>query len=329
MGNGVFSAGGFRMAARAAVVAALCFCAGAAFATVKVPPGNRNVEQPAVPGASARRTQALKTTYDAKYAKVIALLKRDRALRRKITATAKDYGIDPMHIVGAIVGEHTYNVDAYDRLQTYYVKAVAYVNSGLSFEYDDESVGDFVERPEFVRCDGLEGSYELWTCRERVWNDRFRGRVVDGVAYPNDRFSAVFFQPFYAGQTFGIGQLNPLTALQMSDIVAKVSGFPRLDHRDPGKVYKTIMDPDLTLPYVAATIVKSIDAYRDIAGYDISANPGITATLYNLGNPEERAQALKAENETRVAEGEEPRMPQENYYGWLVNDRLDELRALF
>ena len=35
----------------------------------------------------------------------------------------------PMHIVGAIVGEHTYNVDAYDRLQTYYVKAVAYLTS--------------------------------------------------------------------------------------------------------------------------------------------------------------------------------------------------------
>ena len=42
---------------------------------------------------------------------------------------ASAYGIDPMHIVGAIVGEHTYNVDAYDRLQTYYVKAVAYLKS--------------------------------------------------------------------------------------------------------------------------------------------------------------------------------------------------------
>ena len=30
------------------------------------------------------------------------------------------------------------------------------------------------------------------------------------------------------------------------------------------------MDPDLTLPYVAATLKTSIDAYRDIAGFDIS-----------------------------------------------------------
>ena len=82
-------------------------------AIVEVPPGNRNVEQPTIPGASARRTAALKTTYDAKYDKVVALLRRDTKLRRKIVRTAKNYDIDPMHIVGAIVGEHTYNVDAY------------------------------------------------------------------------------------------------------------------------------------------------------------------------------------------------------------------------
>ncbi|TGV48409.1 DUF1402 family protein, partial [Mesorhizobium sp. M2D.F.Ca.ET.160.01.1.1] len=93
---------------------------------------------------------------------------------------------------------------------------------------------------------------------------------------------------------FPICQLNPLTALQMSDLVHKVSGLPKLDVSDPNSVYKTIMDPDLTLPYVAATIRKSIDAYRNIASFDISRNPGLTATLYNVGNPEQRAYALKA-----------------------------------
>jgi hypothetical protein len=115
----------------------------------------------------------------------------------------------------------------------------------------------------------------------------------------------------------------------MSDIVSRVSGLPKLNHDDPQQVYRTIMDPDLTLPYVAATIRKSIDAYRDIAGFDISKNPGITATLYNIGNPEARAQALKAENRKRAAAGQAPRMPQENYYGWFVNDKLDDLTALF
>jgi hypothetical protein len=298
-------------------------------AVTVAPTGNRNAEQPAVPGASAARTHALRTSYEAKYRKVYALLEQDQGLRDKIAEVAAAYGIEPVHMAGAIIGEHTYNVDAYDRLQSYYVKAVSYMNSSFAFSFQGEGIGDFVMRPEFEKCAAESGSYRLWSCREKVWNAMFRGQTVDGMEYPDDRFSAVFFQPFYAGQTFGIGQLNPLTALQMSDVVHEVSGFPHLDANDPHQVYRTIMDPDLTLPYVAATLKKSIDAYRDIAGFDISANPGLTATLYNLGSPEERAQALKAENERRLSSGAEPKLPEENYYGWLVNEKLSELEALF
>jgi hypothetical protein len=312
-----------------AVALVLALGASAAQAQTIVPVGNRHPEQPGVPGASAKRTQAGKTSFEAKYRKVYALLESDEVLRSKIRAAAEDYGIDPVHIAGAIVGEHTYNVDAYDRLQTYYVKAVSYLRSQLSFSYGEENIVDFIARPEFSACANLSDSYKLWTCRERVWNREFRGRTVGGVSYPDDRFSATFFQPYYAGQTFGIGQLNPLTALQMSDLVHQVSGLPKLDPGQPNQVYETIMDPDLTLSYVAATLKKSIDAYRTIAGFDISQNPGITATLYNVGDPEARAYALKAENERRLAEGEEPKLPEENYYGWLVNEKLPELRALF
>jgi hypothetical protein len=301
----------------------------AAQAATMVPPGNRNAEQPNIPGASSRRTQATNTTFQAKYRKVYALLKNDAGLRGKIGQVAEAYGIDPVHIVGAIVGEHTYNVDAYDRLQTYHVKAISYLSSKLSFAYGGEGITDFVQRPQFRKCAGKSDSYTLWECREQVWNHSFRGKTVDGTSFPNDRFGATFFQPYYAGQTFGLGQLNPLTALQMSDLVREVSGLPKLDVGDPNAVYKTIMDPDLTLAYVAATIRKSIDAYEDIAGFDISGNPGITSTLYNIGNPEERAHALKAENDKRRAAGEPEKLPQENYYGWLVNDKLPELKALF
>ena len=307
----------------------LGFGLGTGSAAILVPEGNRNPKQPEIPYGSASRTRASDTTYDAKYSRVLRLLREDDKLRSKIEKTAKRYGIDPIHIVGAIVGEHTYNVDVYDRLQTYYVKAISYLKSAVSFSYAGEEVGDFVKRPEFAECDQLSGSYDVWTCRERVWNEQFRGKTVGGKTFPNDRFGAVFFQPFYAGQTFGIGQLNPLTALQMGDIVNKISGLPKLDHRRPAEVYKTIMDPDLSLPYVAASLKTAIDAYDRIAGYDISKNPGITATLYNVGEPEARASALKAENIARKRRGQAPRMPQENYYGWLVNEKLDELKALF
>jgi hypothetical protein len=88
------------------------------------------------------------------------------------------------------------------------------------------------------------------------------------------------------------------------------------------------MDPDMSLDYMAAIIAHDIQAYRQIAGFDISQNPGITATLYNLGDAVDRARALAAENRKRRTKGLGVVYPHENYYGWLVNARLAELRKL-
>ena len=287
-----------------------------AHALTAVPPGNRSAEQPAIPGASWRRTRNKRTTFDAKYARIRDLLATDAGLRRRIARVSALYGIEPVHVAGALVGEHTYNVDAYDRLQTYAIKAVRYVRSEIDFEHGGESVTRFVGRPEFAGCAG--DSEALWTCREAVWDASFKGRTVAGTKWPDDRFAAVFFRPFYAGQTFGLGQMEPLQALKMSDRVAGTSRLPRLRADRGAEVYEAIMDPDTSLHYVAATIRASIDAYA-AAGFDISGNPGITATLYNLGNPAARAAATRAKGA----------VPRENYYGWLVNDKEAELRALF
>ena len=307
-----------------ALITALIASGAPARAEIRVmPEGNRNAEQPLVPGASVRRTKAGKSTFDAKYEKVRQLLATDSKLMGKIKSTARAYGIDPIHMVGAIVGEHTYNVDAYDRLQSYYVKAAAYAGDSFRFAYEGESVADFVDRPQFYVCANKKGSYALWSCREGVWDKTFRGETVGGTSFPNNRFSAVFFQPFYAGQTFGLGQINPLTALMMTDTVARVSGYERLDENSAAEVYKAIMDPDQSLAYMAAVIRHSIDVYRSVADIDISDNPGITATLYNIGNPDQRAAALAAKNRSGTVE-----WPEENYYGWLVNEKLPELKAL-
>lgn len=310
-----------------AVLAAGLLMSPAAASTL-VPPGNRNASQPAVPAGSAKRTGQLKTSYEAKYEKIRDLLAGNADLRAKIGKAARQYGIDPIHIVGALVGEHTYNVDAMDRLQTYYVKAVSYLDSKVAFAYAGEDVADFVARPQFSGCEGLGSDAATWSCREAVFNRSFRGRTVDGRSYPDKRFGAVFFQPFYAGQTFGLGQLNPLTALGVSDVVHRMSGYPELDMRKAPEVYRSIMDPDRTLAYMAAVIRSSIETYDEIAGFDISGNPGITATLYNVGNPRARAASLAAENKARAKAGKPPRLPEENYYGWLVNDKLGELQAI-
>ena len=294
-----------------------------------VPEGNRNEVQPEIPGASVKRTKQTKSTFDRKYEKIRDLLRRDDKLRGKIVSVAETYEIDPLHIVGALVGEHTYNVDAYDRLQVYYVKAVSYAAGGIDFRYDGENIDEFIQREAFSDCANLTDSFELWSCRQAVWNETFRNRTVDGKRFPDDRFSAVFFQPFYAGQTFGLGQLNPLTALKLTDLVNEVSGYKKLSHQRGDDVYKAIMNPDITLAYVAAALRYSIDVYGDVAGFDISGNPGITATLYNVGSPDVRAETLARTNRERKARGQELKLPQENYYGWLVNDKLEELKELF
>ncbi|WSH65026.1 DUF1402 family protein [Rhizobium ruizarguesonis] len=295
-----------------------------AFAMQTVPAGNRHAEQPDIPGASIRRTKGTKSSFDLKYEKVHELLATDRELMSKIRKVSSAYGINPIHVVGAIVGEHTYNVDAYDRLQAYYVKAASYAGESFRFAYDGESVDEFVARPQFSECKGKTDSYTLWSCREDVWESDFRGKTVGGTSFPNNRFSAVFFQPFYAGQTFGLGQVNPLTALMLSDLVARVSGYPKLNEKNAGAVYRAIMDPDISLAFVAASIRRSIDDYKEIAGMDISGNPGLTATLYNVGNSRQRAAALAAKNRGAGATV----WPEENYYGWLINDKLDELKGL-
>lgn len=290
---------------------------------VPVPPGNRHVEQPDIPAGAYSRTRSTKGSFQEKYEKIRDLIARDRKLQAKIKAAAKRYNIAPIHIVGALVGEHTYNVDALDRIQTYVVKAASYLGSNLTFRYDGEKVTDFVNRPQFGSCQSLQDSYDLWSCREAIWDSQFRGKTVDGKAWPNDRFGRVFFQPLFAGQTFGLGQINPLTALAVNDLVVRTSRFQSLDANRAPQIYKAIMDPDTTLHYMAAVIRTAIDSYASVAGFDISTNPGITATLYNLGDVRRRADQLK----TKMESGKDV-LPEENYYGWLVNDKLNELMPL-
>lgn len=297
-------------------------------AITKVPAGNRNAKQPAIPYGSIKRTRSGKGTFDKKYVKIKTMLGRNKKLIKKIKKAARAYGIEPIHIIGALVGEHTYNVDALDRMQTYYVKALAYLGSDLTFKYGKEKVTKFVARGQFAKCAKFSNSYDLWACREGVWISTFKGKNVDGISWPNDRFGRVFFQPLYAGQTFGLGQLNPLTALRVTDLVASKTRSRKLNPKRAPEVYKEIMDPDSTLNYMAAVIKTSIDAYRNTAGMDISNNPGLTATLYNLGDVRNRAAKLAAINRKRKKAGKKPQLPQENYYGWLVNDKEIELRKL-
>ena len=288
----------------------------------KVPEGNRFKSQPSIPYASARRTAASQSSYDAKFDKVVAVLKRDSQLIGSIKRISKSYGIDPIHMIGAIVGEHTYNYDSLDSAQSYYVKALTYAGIDMSFAHDGVHVEKFVGHAQFDRCrkkGKTPDSNSLWSCYERVWNSSFKGRSVDGTRYPKTNFNETFFQPLFAGQSFGLGQLSPLTVLKMTDRVARQSRNRKLDASDAADVYRATMDPNISLHYMAAVIQDSIEAYKKVAKVDISTNPGLTATLYNLGDPWSRAAKFRRSGTP---------WPRENYYGWLVNDRIKDLQGI-
>src|SRR5438445_5379586 len=123
-------------------------------------------------------------------------------------------------------------------------KALSYSGLDFAFRYKGVPVQTFVQRPEFAACTQAGDSAGLWSCRDRVWVDHFRGKTVDGVTYDAMTFQQAFFQPFFAGQTFGLGQISPLTALEVTDLVNKVSGYDRLTPDHPQAIYRDVMDPD-------------------------------------------------------------------------------------
>jgi hypothetical protein len=268
-------------------------------------------------------------SYEDKYRQIYKLLSSDKTLVGQIKKVAALYQIDPLHILGAIVGEHTYNIDVVNTLDTYYIKALEYAHDrSLVFEYKGEKAKDLFGRPQFAKCETLKLDYEIWDCRQTVWNRSFFGKIVDGRLYPHDRLHRVFFGPMYSGQSFGLGQLSAVVALSVTDLVHKRSGLPLLSIDNAPEVYQQIMNPETNIHYIAAEIRVSIDEYKKIAGFDMSQNPGLTATLYNLGDAASRATQLRAINDQRAQQGQPPQYPQENFYGWFVNEKSAELRKL-
>ena len=268
-------------------------------------------------------------SWDDKYHHAIDVLANDKRLMANLKKAAKTYGVDPVDVVGAIVGEHTFNMNVFDSLQTYYVKALQYVdNTSLTFQYQGELAKDFFKRPQFAACEAMKANYDKWDCRETVWNRQFQGKAVDGKAWPPTRLNRVFFQPMYSGQTFGVGQIGPIVALSVTDLVHSKSGLPLLSIDNAPQVFSQIMNPDTSMPYIAASIRISIDNYKRFGGFDISQNAGIIATLYNLGDSATRAADLKALNDQRAQQGLPPQFPQENFYGWFINEKIADLRKL-
>lgn len=247
------------------------------------------------------------------------------SVKKEIIKAAQIYNIDPVHILAAIMGEHTFNVDLLDSLQTYGVRLKVWKSF---FSKEQHPFLEISHCPEMNICSNASSEAERWDCYSATWERKFRGKMAcdKDFTQKNSSLMMTFFDPRGVGKTYGFGQMGPILILSLTDRVSQASGFPFLKLEDIEEVYKAALDPRITIHYIAAQIATSIEIYKIEAGFDISQNPGITATLYNLGLTKNRARSLKSANQKQIRANQSISVPQVNYYGWLINYKEAELR---
>lgn len=286
----------------------------------RIPPGNRNASLPPLPRTVAERNNGSLAFVSQKFQNALVALKSDR-VDVLINQIAPLYGVDPLLVLGAIIGEHSFNTQIVMNGQNAYMSMVAGWVS--AFSSNSVNLAELVRRMEFSRCQNARTDYERWICNSEVWNQTFRGRRN----FPDKSLRIAFFNPVRAGHTFGIGQLDPLRALMVADRVAAVTRSQPINIENPASVYRAILDPRQGMHYISANVALIVEAYRQRAHIDISSNVGIVATLYNLGGEHARALELRNRNIQRLRSGETTLFPPvENYYGWFVNSKEAELR---
>ena len=315
--------------------------AAAETSVTKVPAGNTMSKMPAIPEISLNRHAAQLVNpeyaatplpfYEKRYQAVVKRLLKNYntksfSLKNEIETAASIYNIKPIHILAAIVGEHVFNVDLKDSIQEYTVKLKIWE----SYFGGDHPFLDVIDCPEIVACDSSKTELDRWGCYATTWNTKMSGRTAcDGEKFPGKGFITMFFNPTAAGKTYGLGQLGPIKILSLTDVVHQKSGFPQLTIYQVSDVYRATLDPQITVHYIAASIAQSIEFYKEFAGYDISENSGLTATLYNLGNERGRARTLGSANKKAAAKGQATKSPEVNYYGWFINHVEKDLTSKF
>ncbi len=282
-----------------------------------------NAQNPIVVPAG-NMNSAVKEYDVSKYKSVVRLMsKKSNICVIKEAATL--YKLDPVVIMGSIVGEHTFNVDAWDIAQDNYMYMVK--NWITRFESNGIDLGKMLKEDNYFACTtATDNNYDLWGCYESVWkHDKRNPRK--GQAKSSLKW--VFFDPKGAGYTYGFGQLGPERAIMVTDLVNQVSGFPLLSVEDPPSLYDAILNPQTSIHYVAATNRKAIDIYKQIANFDISQNPGVISTLYNIGKEYEKAEELYQKTLKGLTKNGQAEYPNVNYYGWFINSKAAELSDVY
>lgn len=215
-------------------------------------------------------------------------LRAEQLAVRRVSAA---FGVSPVALGGIVAAEKTLLVGRVDAMGEELFRAVF----GSLRERDLERwVAD--QEAAFQRGEGAAGSAGGWT----------------PVRHP------------YLW-TLGPAQVSFRLAIQYEPVVASRLGRPE---RDARAILNSLTSMPGNLEYAAALLAEAERAYRELAGMDISRNPGVLATLYHLGAPTVRARRLAEDNHARRARGEPALPPHVNYYGAFVNHHAGEITAL-
>lgn len=299
---------------------------------IKLKMGNTLAVSPPIPqsviGHFFRPEAQLELQINKKFLNSISAIKKLKVGSKNFTDIIADaaaiYQIEPIHIYAAIIGEHTFNTGITDSAQEYALKLLKWTN----FLKKQNALVEYLGCPELKSCESLSGDdHDYWMCIESSWTTKMAGRMACGAQQENIGFVDRFFSPNSIGVTYGIGQIGPLKALSINDYVVKMSGFKKISIYNQTEIYDQILNPEYTVHYIAAIAKQNINFYNEFAHIDISENPGVTATLYNLGKEKARAKKLYYQNLENIQKGRSVQMPQVNHIGWFINDREAEIRA--
>ncbi len=310
---------------------------------IEVPPGNRNPKIswetlntfPTMPRKTYQKfanysTAELKVELDSRFTAALKAIASDPQTLVEIRKAAQLYGIDPALIVGNVIGEHVYNTKLVMLGQDAAMRAVmdSWVSQwALIFEKNGILLRQLLTEAPFGVCESKKRlASDYWDCVNGVYENQYRRKVVDGRDFGDDSLKFTFFDPIQSGLTYGLGQLDPVRALMVTDRVNRISGFPLVSIDNPRGVYEAILNPRTAVHYIAANIVLSLEVYRNIAGFDISRNIGVVATLYNLGREKHFATLRYRDTLKSLKANQQREDPVESYYGFFINEKEQQIR---
>lgn len=252
---------------------------------------------------SGRETEFALTLGKNKIPKILDAL-NEQGLIAEAIRLGKAFNIHPMHILGPIIGENSFNGAIDQTIQDSFAKMF----NETDFKTMSARMKMISEDPATVGCMSLNiSNYWKWRCILHK-----SGYLANGS---NRDFIFWFYQISNKGQgTFGLGQIQPFLLWSVNDLVVEKTkslgySYKKFNLTDMKTPFQVIFNNKEMLAYIAAMAHVSINVYKQVAQVDLSQNPGLTTTLYNLGDEYQRAYM------STVRGGD----PQVNFMGWYVN----------